>query len=147
MAHASSGLKELWENLLANAMDPNRSQRVRVDLIAALKKLNPLDAAVMRFLKHGMIPDEARNKGEVSDALAKLMERGRTEILVSTGYLLELGLVTITLTIRTYLQRGSFCCRRSKDNVDLHSLSRRRSVIRTWRTRTKPSCERSYRRS
>ena len=41
------GLKELWAKLLAAAMDPKRRHLVRVDLIATLKQLEPLDAIVL----------------------------------------------------------------------------------------------------
>jgi hypothetical protein len=40
-------LKDLWAALLAAAMDPSRTGLVRQSLIAAVKKLDPLDTAVM----------------------------------------------------------------------------------------------------
>lgn len=44
-------LKDLWSRLLANAMDPSRSERVRPEFISLLQKLEPLDARVLEFVR------------------------------------------------------------------------------------------------
>ncbi len=41
------GLKQLWEKLLASAMDPERKHLVRKDVIAALKEFEPIDALIL----------------------------------------------------------------------------------------------------
>jgi hypothetical protein len=41
-------LREMWARLLANGMDPKRSQSVRRSIIATIKKLDPLDALVLQ---------------------------------------------------------------------------------------------------
>jgi hypothetical protein len=43
-------LREVWARLLANAMDPARSSRVRLEFIETLKQFNPLDALVLNEL-------------------------------------------------------------------------------------------------
>ena len=41
-------LQELWAHLIAAAMDPKRSSRVRVSFIETLKQFDPLDAIVLK---------------------------------------------------------------------------------------------------
>ena len=41
-------LQELWAALLASAMDPRRSGRVRLSFIETLRRFDPLDALVLR---------------------------------------------------------------------------------------------------
>ena len=45
-------LQELWASLIAAAMDPARSGRVRLSFIDTLKQFDPLDALVLR----GVVP-------------------------------------------------------------------------------------------
>jgi hypothetical protein len=42
-------LQKLWAALIADAMDPQRSSQVRISFIESLKKMDPLDALVLRF--------------------------------------------------------------------------------------------------
>jgi hypothetical protein len=42
------GLGEMWAELIAAAMDPTRSGRVRLTYNENLKRFDPLDALVMR---------------------------------------------------------------------------------------------------
>lgn len=42
-------LAELWARLLANAMDPNMNS-VRQSFIDAVKRMDPLDAVVLRYI-------------------------------------------------------------------------------------------------
>jgi hypothetical protein len=44
-------LMELWARLLANAMDPNLNT-VRQSFIEAVKKMDPMDAVVLRYILH-----------------------------------------------------------------------------------------------
>jgi hypothetical protein len=41
-------LQALWASLIANAMDPNRSGRVRLSFIDTLRRFDPLDAVVLK---------------------------------------------------------------------------------------------------
>ncbi|WOH78268.1 Abi-alpha family protein [Bradyrhizobium sp. BEA-2-5] len=41
-------MQELWARLLANALDPGRAHDVRPEFIETLKKLHPLDAAILQ---------------------------------------------------------------------------------------------------
>jgi hypothetical protein len=43
-------LRELWVQLLANAMDETTQRKVRIEFVAILKQLNPLDALVLQRL-------------------------------------------------------------------------------------------------
>jgi hypothetical protein len=43
-------LRELWARLLANAMDRSTCNNVRIEFVAILKQLNPLDALVLQRL-------------------------------------------------------------------------------------------------
>jgi len=40
-------LQELWARLLANGMDPDRSQSVRISIISIVKSFDPLDAIIL----------------------------------------------------------------------------------------------------
>jgi hypothetical protein len=42
-------LQELWAALIADAMDPKRAERVRISFIDSLKKMDRLDALVLRL--------------------------------------------------------------------------------------------------
>ena len=43
-------LRELWARLLANAMDSCTQKNVRIEFVAVLKQLNPLDALILQRL-------------------------------------------------------------------------------------------------
>jgi hypothetical protein len=43
-------IRELWARLIANAMDENTCSHVRIEFVAVLKQLNPLDALVLQRL-------------------------------------------------------------------------------------------------
>jgi hypothetical protein len=45
------GLREMWADLIANAMDPERSGRVRLSFIETLKRFDPIDAIVLKARK------------------------------------------------------------------------------------------------
>jgi hypothetical protein len=56
-------LQQLWAALIAAAMDPTRSGRVRISFIDVVKQLDPLDALVLRarYMTPGALePDAAR---------------------------------------------------------------------------------------
>lgn len=50
-AETREELQELWARLLANAMDPERSDSVRLEIISAIKEFNPLDALVLKSIE------------------------------------------------------------------------------------------------
>jgi hypothetical protein len=43
-------MKELWARLVANAMDESTRNSVRIEFVAVLKQLNPLDALILQRL-------------------------------------------------------------------------------------------------
>ncbi len=55
-------LKEVWNTLITNAMDPNRSDAVRRNIIETVKQFEPIDALV---LKKAMRLPSGRNKEEI----------------------------------------------------------------------------------
>jgi hypothetical protein len=86
-------LKEIWASLLANAMDPNRTSRVRLEFIGTLKQLNPLDALVLREL--AATPNMSPNSREF---LSGRLNVNRDEIVVSSQHLVKLGCIEVSTT-------------------------------------------------
>jgi hypothetical protein len=80
-------LRELWATLLANAMDPSRDQSFRLEFIDTLRRMNPLDAVILKKLK------ETPNINDQYDFFSKAFSRPRTAIVVSLKHLEELGCV------------------------------------------------------
>ncbi len=85
------GLKQLWAKLLAAAMDPARAAQVRLSLVDALKRMEPLDALVL----------EAVNKNPSGnwtpsgrDALKAALNVSQDEVLVSFDSLTKLECLT-----------------------------------------------------
>jgi Abortive infection alpha len=78
-------IQELWARLLANAMDPQRSNNVRAEFIGTVRKLEPVDAQVflhMKTLPEGSFP----SSGEI----AKSLSLRETAVLVSVENLVRL---------------------------------------------------------
>jgi abortive infection alpha-like protein len=69
-------LQDIWARLLAAAADPSRAKSFRIQFIETVKKMDPLDAAVLRSAagSGGGISAQTRNG---SDAGAGLERRGR----------------------------------------------------------------------
>lgn len=86
-------LREVWARLLANAMDPNRSSRVRLEFIETLKQFNPLDALVLKELvaNASMSPNSR-------EFLVARFSLSRDEVVVSSQHLVKLGCVEISTT-------------------------------------------------
>jgi Abortive infection alpha len=72
-------LQQLWAELIAAAMDPNRSAGVRLSFITAVKQFDPLDALVLKELhvQSGQLAPNSR------DVLAHSLQRSPNEIEVS----------------------------------------------------------------
>lgn len=86
-------LREVWARLLTNVMDPNRSQRARLEFIETLKQFNPLDAQVLGELL--VTPNMGPNSREF---LVTRLGVSRDEIVVSSQHLVKLGCVEISTT-------------------------------------------------
>lgn len=84
-------LQELWANLMASAMDPNRTGWVRLSFIETLKQFDPLDARVLK--------ERAEASGELApNAVVFISQRCETsteEIQISVENLLRLGCVAV----------------------------------------------------
>jgi hypothetical protein len=83
------GLKDLWSRLVAAAMDPDRTDFVRVAIIEAVKRMDPLDALVLREVGNGPWTgdkrDEFRSRAKVSNDEVQVS----IENLISLGFLYE----------------------------------------------------------
>jgi hypothetical protein len=91
-------LVDLWARLLANAMNPNLNS-VRQSFIDAVKKMDPLDAVVVRHLHEANIMlvhlsgegSSTQDKG--SDEIAHAIKRRSDEVEVSMRHLKDLSLL------------------------------------------------------
>ena len=83
-------LQEMWARLLANAMDPSRSGRVRQSFIEAVRQMEPVDALVL--LKLSESPNWSPNP---RDAFAQMFKRTPDEIEVSFRNLTRIELARI----------------------------------------------------
>jgi len=65
-------LQELWARLMANALDPNFKEEVRVAFIDIIKSLSPLDVRIMEFMwpqKLFPLPTARSDRFQISEAL------------------------------------------------------------------------------
>jgi len=81
-------IRDLWARLLAAAMDPGRSQKVRRLYIDIVGKMDPLDALVLKKLE-----DESSWQPTKRDAFAKMLDVGSTEVEVSFLNLIKLDVI------------------------------------------------------
>src|SRR5262245_10312119 len=83
-------LRDLWAKLLANALDPNRSNLVRPSLIELLRQLDPLDARILEQLvnRRDAIPSAP---DDLANGLAHIFKVSRDETCLSLEHLHELG--------------------------------------------------------
>jgi len=84
-------LKEMWARLLAAALDPARTDLVRLSLIDLLKQLEPLDAIILQQLAGTTPFPGVQRGGDLADALAARFQIARDESFVSLEHLFELG--------------------------------------------------------
>jgi hypothetical protein len=88
------GLRQLWAKLLAAAMDPGRAHLVRLAFIDTVKRMDPMDAAVLQGL-YGPPLNGAIN-GASRNALISRLSASQDEMDVSIENLAKLGLVRLT---------------------------------------------------
>jgi hypothetical protein len=82
-------LVDIWARLLAAAADPTRAKSFRLAFIETAKKMDPLDAAVIR----GLQAAGGGATGQTLNTLAEELHASRDEVDVSIGNLIKLGLV------------------------------------------------------
>jgi hypothetical protein len=82
-------LKQLWANLLANALDPARANLVRPSIIELLKQLDPLDALVLQKLS-----ENENYQPNARDAFAGLFKVSMDAVMVSFENLVRLRCVS-----------------------------------------------------
>jgi hypothetical protein len=83
-------LKDIWRRLLANAYDPSRAGRVRLSFIVLAKKLDPVDALVLRKL---LDATNGHLKPNPRDYVSAALDVSSIEVMVSFGNLQELNLI------------------------------------------------------
>jgi Abortive infection alpha len=84
-------LQQLWAELIAAAMDPKRSDQMRLSFITTVKQFDPLDALVLRELynRSGSLSPNSR------DFLATHLKRAGDEIEISAQNLELLRCINI----------------------------------------------------
>jgi hypothetical protein len=83
-------LQDLWSRLLAAAMDPNRRDAMRQSFIAAVKRMDPIDALVLKAI--------SENGGAIwepsgCDAVARKLKCSGDEVIVSFDHLAQLDCI------------------------------------------------------
>jgi hypothetical protein len=83
----SDELQALWARLLAASMNPARSNSVRIRFAEAVKRLDPLDARLLEYLRKngGTVP------GNKQQDVANIMSVSLDEFMVSFENLVEVG--------------------------------------------------------
>jgi hypothetical protein len=81
-------LRNLWARLLAAAIDPSRTDLVRISLIELVKRMDPTDVRVVERLLGPSLVAPGR---DLADALAKELSIDRDEAFLSLERLYELG--------------------------------------------------------
>jgi hypothetical protein len=89
-AESREGLRNLWARLLANSMDPSRSENVRPEFIGLVQKLEPLDARVLDYLHTK--PKESQVHKFEAEAVLKCRP---TAAVVSIDHLVDLNCVRL----------------------------------------------------
>lgn len=89
-------LREVWARLLANAMDPNRSSRIRLEFIDTIRQFNPLDARILTELSANASSLSPNSR----DFLASRFGTDREEIVVAAQHLIKLGCIEMSQTDR-----------------------------------------------
>ena len=81
-------LQDMWAELLANAMDPNKDTSLQRIFIEALKQMEPIDALVLRTMA-----EKAPNEALGSQDLMERIGYRETLAAVSTDRLTDLGVL------------------------------------------------------
>jgi hypothetical protein len=79
-------LQQLWAELIAAAMDPNRSNQVRLSFVATLKHFDPLDALLLKARYETTGPQAPNDR----DYFAEKLHKSPDEIEISAQNLQEL---------------------------------------------------------
>ena len=86
-------LREIWAHLLAAVEDPTREKNVRIEFIDTVKRMNPIDALVLRAL---LEPDEKRPN--VQAFIATKLGLPEIQVSVSRSNLIRLECAALTPT-------------------------------------------------
>jgi len=97
-------LSVIWAKLLAAAMDPDRSDRVRLDIIAAVKQMEPIDALILQKL-YGGFQQRIHHAGfnqqphALRDRLAEELGVSQDTVAVSLGSLVRVNCIVDLKTL------------------------------------------------
>ena len=88
-------LQDMWANLLANAMDPDKDLSLNRVFIEALKQFEPLDALVFQQTGRMLSKEGELPKDKLVDVewLAQRLSLRQTQLELSAGHLHKLGCV------------------------------------------------------
>lgn len=89
-------LSDLWAKLMASAMDPARSRKIRREFVEAVKALEPADARIIATLS---VPLPVYNEG-ATEQIARLVGISMAEAELSLLHLCDLGILYETGTSR-----------------------------------------------
>jgi hypothetical protein len=90
-AESREELRKLWARLLANSMDPSRSENVRPEFINLIQKLEPLDAHMLEYLYTNRGTSNNVAKHEVYSVL----DSRPTAAVVSVDHLADLKCIRL----------------------------------------------------
>jgi hypothetical protein len=83
-------LQDLWSRLLAAAMDPNRRDAMRQSFVATVKRMDPIDALVLKAIR-----DTGPKAPTTVHELERQLKCSIDEAMVSIDHLAELGCVAL----------------------------------------------------
>jgi hypothetical protein len=83
------GLRELWAQLIASAMDPDRAPLVRISFIETLRQFDPLDALVLKTVYEKV----ATSRPDAAQYVAEALNQPVDEVIISAENLTRLRCV------------------------------------------------------
>ncbi len=107
-------LQEMWANLLANAMDPNKDTSLQSVFVETLKQFEPIDALVL-----GAAVKKFRDKMFGGGATAKLISKRSSLASISAEHLAKLGcFLSDSRTVAAPERKRNYCV--SNLGTELH---------------------------
>jgi hypothetical protein len=95
------GLRDLWAQLIAAAMDPDRAALVRISFIETLRHFDPLDALVLKTANEkGTTPGQ-----EAAQYVARTLNQPINEVIISAENLARLNCVAHPSPANFYVTR------------------------------------------
>ena len=94
-AESDETLQEMWADLLANAMDPNKDTSLRLVFIETLKSFEPLDALLFQRVGKTLLEENGIAKGTIFnfESLGQYFDLRATQVELSSRHLHKLGCI------------------------------------------------------